>query len=301
MHFSLFSSFLLYSALLITAHITVFCSCFFYITVLQLFSLSLLLLFCSCFFYLLHYFFTCCLFVVIVSCKSKTADTTVVKKLSNTCCIFCIRKSVSKMQLNTCFDAEFDIFLQQIFKNVLYCCRLLFSFLQLQFSYFLSLSLSEQKRDSKQNTVLNNKIVAFCLRVKTVAKKITAQKQIAAAKAIFAAQKLQLQNLTIDNIYISASIISVNSITLLSCTVETVFELNIFAAIFSSILRCYLNNIFYNRLDIKNIIKFTVDFFFVAITDAFDSSDTKKFLNLICVFNIYIFIAFSFVLYLTIK
>ncbi len=197
MHFPLSSSFLLYSALLITAHITVFCSCFFYITVLQLFLLSLLLLSCSCFFYLLHYSFTRRLFVVIASCKSKTVDTIVVKKLSNTCCTSCIRKSVSKMQLNTCFNAEFDIFLRQIFRNVLCCCRLLFFSLRLQFFYFLLLSSFEQERDSGQNTVLNNKIAALCLRVKTIAKEITVRRQIATARETLAAQKLQLQNLTI--------------------------------------------------------------------------------------------------------
>jgi len=266
-----------------------------------LFLLSLLLLSCSCFFYLLHYSFTCCLFVVIVSCKSKTADAVAAKKLSNTYCISCIRKSVSKTQLNICFDAKFNIFSQQIFRNVLYCCRLLFFSLQLQFFYFLLLSLSEQERDSGQNTVLNNKTAAFCFRVKTVTKKITAQKQIAIARKIFAAQKFQLQNLTINNIYISASIVSVDSIILSNCIVKTISELNTLVAIFSSILRCYLNNIFYSRLDIKNIIKFTANFFFAATTDASDFSDTRNFLNLICIFDIYIFITFSFVLYLTIK
>jgi len=148
---------------------------------------------------------------------------------------------------------------------------------------------------------LNNKTAAFCFRVKTVTKEITVQKQIAIARKIFVAQKFQLQNLTINNTYISASIASVNSITLSNCIVKTMPELNIFVAIFSSISRCYLNNIFYSRLDIKNIIKFTVDFFFAATTDASDFSDTRNFLNLICIFDIYIFIVFSFVLYLTIR
>jgi len=49
------------------------------------------------------------------------------------------------------------------------------------------LSLFEQKRDSEQNIVLNNKIVAFCFRVKTITKKITAQKQIATTKKTFIA------------------------------------------------------------------------------------------------------------------
>jgi len=61
------------------------------------FFFSLLLLSCNCFFYLLYYSFICCLFVVIVFCKSKIVNTTIVKKLSNTCCTSCIRKSISKI------------------------------------------------------------------------------------------------------------------------------------------------------------------------------------------------------------
>jgi len=78
-------------------------------------------------------------------------------------------------------------------------------------------------------------------------------------------------------------------------------ELNTFAVIFSSVSRRYLDNIFYSRLDIKNIIRFTADLFFVATTDVSDFSDTKSFLDLVRVFDIYIFIAFSFVLYLTVR
>jgi len=70
---------------------------------------------------------------------------------------------------------------------------------------------------------------------------------------------------------------------------------------FSSVLRYYLNNIFYSKLNIKNIIKFIVNFFFVVATNAINSFNTKSLLNLLCTFDIYIFITFSFVLYLTIK
>jgi len=110
-----------------------------------------------------------------------------------------------------------------------------------------------------------------------------------------------LQNLIINNIYIFAFIVFINLIILLSYIIKAIFKLNTFVTIFSNILRCYLNNIFYNKLDIKNIIKFIVNFFFIATTDTFDSLNTKNFLNLIYIFDIYIFIAFSFVLYLIIK
>jgi len=45
--------------------------------------------------------------------------------------------------------------------------------------------LFKQKRDNKQNIVLNNKIVVFCFRVKIIAKKIIVQKQITTIKEIF--------------------------------------------------------------------------------------------------------------------
>jgi len=110
-----------------------------------------------------------------------------------------------------------------------------------------------------------------------------------------------LQNLTISNIYIFASIASINSITLLSCIVKAIFEINIFVVMFSNILRRYLNNIFYNKLNVKNIIRFIINFFFVATINAFDSLNTKSLLDLIRIFDIYIFIAFSFVSHLTIR
>jgi len=84
-------------------------------------------------------------------------------------------------------------------------------------------------------------------------------------------------------------------------TINFLPEFNSLAAIFSSVSRRYLNDIFYNRLNVKNIIKFIVNFFFVVATNAIDFFDTRSFLNLFCVFNIYIFIVLSFVLYLTIK
>jgi len=166
----------------------------------------------------------------------------------------------------------------------------------------LSRNSKKQFENNIQNTALDNKIAVLCFRIRAVTKEIIVQKQIAAAKESFVAQKLQLQNITIDNIYMSASIVSVNLRTSIDTfTVNFLFEFNSFVAIFFSILRCYLNNIFYSRLNIKNIIKFTVDLFSVAATNAIDSSDTRNFLNLFCAFDIYIFIAFSFVLYLTVK
>jgi len=113
-----------------------------------------------------------------------------------------------------------------------------------------------------------------------------------------------LQNITIDNTRTFASIVFVNLI--MSTSIHTLFvnvvlELNILVVIFSSILHCYLNNIFYNKLNVKNIIRFIVDLFFVATTNAIDFSNARNLLNLLYIFDIYVFIALSFVLYLTIK
>ncbi len=79
------------------------------------------------------------------------------------------------------------------------------------------------------------------------------------------------------------------------------FKLNTFIAIFLNILRCCLNNIFYSKLNIKNIIKFITNFFFIVATNAIDSLNTRNLFNLFCAFDIYIFIVFNFVLYLIIK
>jgi len=111
-----------------------------------------------------------------------------------------------------------------------------------------------------------------------------------------------LQNIIIDNIRIFASITFVNLRILIDIfIINFLLKFNSFVVIFFSILCYYLNNIFYNKLNIKNIIKFIVDFFFVVAINAIDFFNAKSLLNLLCIFNIYIFIAFSFVLYLTIR
>lgn len=239
--------------------------------------------------------------------KGKAADAAAPRKPSSARRTSRIGKPASKTQLNARFESESGAFSRQIFRNVLRCRRLsspLSRSPSSRFSRSLSPPSSEKERQPEhgmQNIVLDNKAAALRLRVKTVAREITARKQIAAARESLAAQKFQLQNLTIDNTRTSASIVSVDPITSSSRTVEIVPELNALAAIFSGVLRCYLNDIFYNRLNIKNIIKFTADLFSVAATNTADSSDARSLLNFICAFDIYIFIALRFVLYLTIR
>jgi len=111
-----------------------------------------------------------------------------------------------------------------------------------------------------------------------------------------------LQNIIINNIYIFAFIASINLKTLISVfTINFLFKFNSFVIIFSNVLRCYLNNIFYNKLNVKNIIKFIVNFFFVVAINATNSLNARSLLNLLCTFDIYIFIIFSLVSHLIIK
>ncbi len=195
-------------------------------------------------------------------------------------------------------------------KNVFCCRRLSFFFLQsfcfLRFFCFLLLLLSrnleKQFENNMQNIVLENKIVAFCFRAKTITKKIIVQKQVTTTRKFFVAQELQLQNITINNIYIFVSIVSIDLRTLINTfTINFLLKFNSFIAIFSSVLYRYLDDIFYNKLNIKNIIKFIVDFFFVVATNAINFFDAKNLLDLFRIFDIYIFIAFSFVSHLIIK
>ena len=117
---------------------------------------------------------------------------------------------------------------------------------------------------------------------------------------------MQLQNLTIDNIRIFAfRTFAINSHVFANATillknqnsfVNIIFNFIIVAIIFSNIFCRYLKNVFYNKLDIKNIIRFIVDFSFIVVLEKIDTFDAKNINNLICNFDIYIYIVFSFTL-----
>ena len=122
---------------------------------------------------------------------------------------------------------------------------------------------------------------------------------------------MQLQNLTINNIYTFVFrifainlYVFVNAIILLknrNSFVDTISNFIVVVAIFSNISYCYLKNIFYNKLNIKNIIKFIVDFSFIIVLKKIDIFDAKSINNLICSFDIYIYIVFNFILQTSIK
>jgi len=63
---------------------------------------------------------------------------------------------------------------------------------------------------------------------------------------------------------------------------------------FFSIFYRYFENIFYNKLNIKNIIRFIVNFFVIVVFEKIDTFNAKNFNNLICNFDIYIYIVISF-------
>jgi len=70
---------------------------------------------------------------------------------------------------------------------------------------------------------------------------------------------------------------------------------------FSNIFCCYLENIFYNKLDIKNIIRFIVNFFVIIVFEKIDTFNAKSFNNLIRNFDIYVYIVISFTFQILIK
>jgi len=76
---------------------------------------------------------------------------------------------------------------------------------------------------------------------------------------------------------------------------------NIVVIIFFSIFCRYFEDIFYNKLDIKNILKFIVNFFVIIAFEKIDAFNAKSFNNLICNFNIYIYIVISFISQISIK
>jgi len=70
---------------------------------------------------------------------------------------------------------------------------------------------------------------------------------------------------------------------------------------FFSIFCRYLKNIFYNKLNIKNIIRFIVNFFVIIAFEKINASNAKNLNILIRNFDIYIYIIISFISQILIK
>jgi len=86
-----------------------------------------------------------------------------------------------------------------------------------------------------------------------------------------------------------------------TCFVDVLFNFSTIVVMFSSVSHRYLNDIFYNKLDVKNITKFIVDLFFVVAFNKIDASNAESLIDLIRVFDIYVYIALSFVKHITMK
>jgi len=76
--------------------------------------------------------------------------------------------------------------------------------------------------------------------------------------------------------------------------IDVLFSFDIVAIIFFSIFYCYFEDIFYSKLDIKNIIRFIINFFVIVVFEKIDTSNAKSLNNLIRNFDIYVYIVISF-------
>jgi len=98
-----------------------------------------------------------------------------------------------------------------------------------------------------------------------------------------------------------ASIDAMTSTNDRTCFVDVLLNFSTIVVMFSSVSRRYLDDIFYDRLDIKNITRFIVDLFFVVASNKVDASNAKSLIDLIRAFDIYVYIAFSFVRHMMMK
>lgn len=64
---------------------------------------------------------------------------------------------------------------------------------------------------------------------------------------------------------------------------------------FSNISRYYLDNILHRRLDVKNIARFTIDYFSIVVAKLRDASILRNIIELIRSFDIYIYIVINLV------
>jgi len=135
-------------------------------------------------------------------------------------------------------------------------------------------------------------------------KEIAIRRQRAATKEALNAQELLLRNLSMNDARTfapQASIDAMASTNDRTCFVGVLLDFSTIVVMFPSVLRRYLNNIFYDKLDVKNITRFIVDLSFVVAFDKIDAPNAKSLIDLIRAFDIYAYIALSFVRHMTIK
>lgn len=170
----------------------------------------------------------------------------------------------------------------------------------------------DDEEENEENDVpADAQLAALRLRAKVVAKEISIQKQRKAARDALTAQELQLQNLTMGDIRTSASQISATDSHAFASTSTSLEERSSFvgnmpnftvvAAMFPNVPRRYLEDIFHSRLDVKNIIRFIVDFSSMAASEKVDAPDAKSMTDLIRSFDMYVYIVFSFTPQMSVK
>ncbi len=161
---------------------------------------------------------------------------------------------------------------------------------------------SEEDDDDEEDEEApsDEEVIALRQREKAIAKEVRIQRQRSAARSAFAAQELQLKNLTVDDTRMSVSHIlavdahaSAGATATLEDRSSSVGALPNFGAVatmFPSVSRRYLEDIFHGRLDVKNIIRFIVDFSFIIVSEKIDASEAKSMVDLSRSFDMYAYI-----------
>jgi hypothetical protein len=148
-------------------------------------------------------------------------------------------------------------------------------------------------------------------RARELAKEIRKLKQRRAAKANLAAQELQLRNLTVDDTRTSAPHTPVVDAYASASAAVSIEERISFAgalpdfgavtAMFPSIPRRYLGDILHGRLDVKNIMRFTIDYSSMAASEKVDAPEARSFNDLMRGFEMYVYIVICFTLATSVK
>ncbi len=83
--------------------------------------------------------------------------------------------------------------------------------------------------------------------------------------------------------------------------IDAMSNFMIVVVMFSNISRRYLENIFHNKLDIKNIDKFIIDFFSTIVFEKINAFNARNIIDLVRNFDMYIYVVVSFIAQTTIK
>jgi len=158
----------------------------------------------------------------------------------------------------------------------------------------------EEEEEEEDTAPADAQLAALRLRAKVVAKEISIQKQRKAARDALTAQELQLQNLTVDDTRTFAPQPPIGGALAFPIAedrnsfVGVMPNYTAVATMFPNIPRRYLDDIFHGRLDVKNIVRFIVDFSSMAASEKVDAPEAKSMNDLIRSFDLYAYIVWSF-------